>query len=491
MSVMTDDQQTGGMIALIPRADDAAKLVVSGGDRAEDMHLTLTYLGDDVSDMDAQARVLAVNAAGSAAAQLAPVAAEVMGFGSFNPTGGPDGDRKPCATYLVGDSAVLGPLRSALVPYAVAEQHEPFMPHVTAGYGIPVTRLSYTGPIVFDRVRVALGEQVLDFPLGDPEEIKRIMDDVETKGKMPPQFAANAAKKKDGAKSDDKGGTADAGINNIGDLAKAVKAYKAAKPDGKAALWPKIKAAASKLNATKMLSGLEPPPKDNGTDKKLFEVLELEFKVTSQDPRAIKLREMWAHTPKLTKMWKPGTPGDFKRLVRALREHTDIPARMIKGFAANVHHLALGAWPGREGRKAAFDWLDEMETKGVARTAAPELPSGQELFEQYKAARGALDEALGGEEDPEDIADGGADEATEDDPGDAGVSPEDAYGQALSADIDWQLEGDGSLDDPEAEPELDSPSQPGENSGEEEPDDGQGDEEDLNDIDDLFALARR
>lgn len=482
MAGMTDDQRTDGMIALIPRADDATKLVVSGGDRAEEMHLTLTYLGDDITGWDATARSLAVNAAGSAASQLAPVTATVMGHGLFNPD---DAERDPCSVYLIGDSAVLGPLRNALVLYATAEQHEPFIPHVTAGYGIPVTRLDYTGPIVFDRVRVALGEQVLDFPLGDPEEIKRIMDDVETKGKMPPQFAASAAKKKAGASGDDKGGTGDAGINNIGDLAKAVKAYKAAKADAKGALWPKIKAAATKLKATKMLSGLEPPP-SNGTDKKLFEVLELEFKVTSRDPRAARLREMWAHMPKLTKLWKPGVPGDFKRLVRALHEHTDIPERMIKGFAANVHHLALGQWPGREGRKEAFDWLDLTGLDdGIEAKSNVELPSGQVLFDSYKAIRSQLDDALGDEEDPEDVADGGADEATEDGPGDDGESPEDVYGQALSSGIDWTLEGDGSLDDPADQSELDSPSQLGENSPEEQ----DPDDEDLNEVDDIFALV--
>lgn len=485
MSGMTEEH-TGGMIALIPRAEDAAKMVVSGGDPVEDMHLTLTYLGDDVTSWDAGRLAAAAGAAGSAAAQIAAVSARVMGHGVFNPDG--HADREPCAVYLIGDSAVLAPLRAALVPYAEHEQHEPYHPHVTAGYGVPFGKLSFTGPVVFDRLRVALGPQVLDFPLGDAEEIKKIMTemDTETKGKMPPQFAANAAKKKAGAKGDDKGGTDDKGINNIGDLAAAVKRYKAAKDDAKAELWPKLKAAATKLKAPKMIEGLAPKgggKSDNGSEKKLFEALELEFKVTSEDPRAVKMRRWWALSAKGRGLWKPGTPNDFKKLVRAIKEHTDMPARMIKGFAANVHHLALGQWPGREGRKEAFDWLDMLETKSLA--TGEISGDNDELFAQYKAARAALDEALSDEEgdgpdELTDVEDAGVG-------GDDGESPEDVYDDAMDAGIDWNLVGDGTLEDPDDgdESELDSPSEPGENSEEDDPDD-----EALDELEDIFSVGR-
>jgi len=472
------EEQTGGMIALIPRAQDAAALVVPGGETADEMHLTLTFLGDDISGWDAGQIAAAAGAAGSAAAQLAAITARVMGHAVFNPDG--HADREPCAVYLVGDSNVLAPLRNALVPYADHEQHEPYLPHITAGFGVPVGKLTFTGPVVFDRVRVAIGPQVLDFPLGDAEEIKRIMAEfeTETKGNMPPQFAANAAKKKGAGKSDDKGGTDDKGINNIGDLAAAVKRYKAAKPEAQAELWPKLSAAAKKLKATKMIAGLAPKggagKSDNSDEKALFEAVALEFKVTSEDPRAIKMRRWWAMSAKARAMWKPGVPGDFKRLVRALKEHTSMPTRMIKGFAANVHHLALGAWPGREGRKEAFDWLDMIETKAAHEG---EMVDGRALLEQYKAIRSQLDAAIDDDEDGDteasgDIADVGA--------GDDGVSPEEVYDEAMDLDIDWALEGDGSLSGGPDE-ELDSPSEPGENSEADEDDDAE-----LEELESLF-----
>ena len=490
------EEHTGGMIALIPREEDAAKLAVPGGDPVEELHLTLTYLGDDVTSWDAGRLASAAGAAGAAAAQIAAVSARVMGHGVFNPDGH-DG-REPCAVYLVGDSAVLSPLRAALVPFAEHEQHEPFHAHVTAGYGIPVTKLDFTGDLVFDRLRVALGPQVLDFPLGDPEEIKRLMStmDTETKGGLPPQLAKNAAAKKGGAKKgDDKGGTDDKGINNIGDLAAAVKRYKAAKADAKAELWPKLKAAATRLKATKMIAGLAPSGGgDNGSEKKLFEALELEFKVTSEDPRAVKMRRWWALSAKGRAYWKPGVPGDFKRLVRALKEHTDMPTRMIKGFAANVHHLALGAWPGREGRKEAFDWLDMIETKGVATgEATGEIDCAtDEIIAQYKAARAALDEALSDDDGEE--ADGEPDTAGEAlaaaGPGDGGESPEDVYDDAIDMDIDWDIAGDGTLENPDDEDgELDSPSELGENSGPEE-DETDPDDATLDELESIFSVGR-
>lgn len=460
MSGMTDEH-TGGMVALIPRVADAQALTVLGGEPVDQLHLTVTYLGDDVTGWGAAEMAQVVSAAGGAAMRLAQVSARIMGHAVFNPDGH-DG-REPCAVYLVSDSAALAPLRATLAQFAAVEQHEPWLPHITAGYGVAVTKLSYTGPVVFDRLRVALAEQVIDFPLGDPEEIKRIMGDAETKG--------------GGKPSGDKDGTANAEINNIGDLAKAAKAYKAAKADAKPDLWKKIKAAATKLKATNMLSGLSAPA-DNGSEKTLFEAVALEDKVTSGNPSAVKLRTWWATNPKGRAMWKPGVPGDFDRLVKALRRHTPIKnPKILKGLAANIHHLALGAWPGREGRKEAFDWLDEVEVKSANAEISPD---GAALLAQYKAVRSELDEVIDDEpveDDPEEVP-------RDADSGDAGVTPEEAYAEGLADDIDWEIEGDGTL-------ESDEPPGPGEAEPEisEAEDGSEGDEEDLEEIDDLFALA--
>lgn len=56
-----------------------------------------------------------------------------------------------------------------------------------------------------------------------------------------------------------------------------------------------------------------------------------------------------------------GTPGDFNRCVRNLREH--FPADP-EGLCANLHHEALGVWPGREhGKSGAHVLTAGMEVR--------------------------------------------------------------------------------------------------------------------------------
>lgn len=165
----------GGMIALVPAEPHA--LAIEGGDPEEELHLTLAYLGDDVSGWTPEQREAVHNVARSMADVGNPLEARVFAHARFNPDGGPDGDRDPCAVYLIGDGEtlaaerelVIGRLRENLGEASMPEQHSPFVPHVTAGYGVDVTDLSFTGPVTFDRVRVALGGDVTDYPLGGGE----------------------------------------------------------------------------------------------------------------------------------------------------------------------------------------------------------------------------------------------------------------------------------------------------------------------------------
>src|SRR5688572_27111879 len=188
-------RRTDGMVALIPA--EAESLAVEGGDAPGDLHLTLAYLGDDVMAWRPEEREAVHDVArhlttGSKAgpdsedvpAPDAPfgkaLEARVFSHAVFNPDGGPDGDKEPAAVYLFGDggdevtyfrNVVLDGVRGALGDSTLPEQHSPFHPHVTAGYGLDVNALSYTGPVVFDRLRVALGDEVTDYPLGGGEAI--------------------------------------------------------------------------------------------------------------------------------------------------------------------------------------------------------------------------------------------------------------------------------------------------------------------------------
>ena len=153
---------TGGMIALVPA--NAGELTVDGGEPAEELHLTLAYLGDDVTGWSDEQRDEVLQGAQAIAEALGrPTTAEIMGHAAFNPTGA--NDREPCAVYLVsGDD--LPALKGEASAFDASE-HPVFLPHITAGYGLSPAELAYVGPVTFDRLRVALADDVHDFPLGD------------------------------------------------------------------------------------------------------------------------------------------------------------------------------------------------------------------------------------------------------------------------------------------------------------------------------------
>lgn len=161
-------KSTGGMIALFPRVDDALQLQVPGGEPPQDMHVTLAYLGEDVTqegDPGGLSRAI-----GQIADTYTALTARVIGHATFNPDGGEDGGSDPCAVYIISDNDQLDQvhrdvLDAANVEFNVPKQHAPWVPHCTAGYGIDANRLTYTGPIVFDRIGLRFAGQSMDFPL--------------------------------------------------------------------------------------------------------------------------------------------------------------------------------------------------------------------------------------------------------------------------------------------------------------------------------------
>lgn len=180
---------TGGMVALVPSAADVERLAVDHPDAEtpDELHLTLGFLGDDVRDWPPESRETLIREMTERAGPA--ITARIMGHAVFNPDGGPDGDRTPCQVYLVGDSPALAPLVADVHgmlsdKIGVPAQHTPWVGHVTGGYGLPDKSLSYTGPVTFDRLRVALAGQHYDIPLtpaaeepgGEPDP-----DDIETK----------------------------------------------------------------------------------------------------------------------------------------------------------------------------------------------------------------------------------------------------------------------------------------------------------------------
>ncbi|WP_431729765.1 2'-5' RNA ligase family protein [Verrucosispora sp. TAA-831] len=172
---------TGAMVALIPTADDAARLAVDGGEPAEELHVTLAYLGA-AADLSAEARQDIIDAVSAAINGAPEVQAEAFALSVFNPPGvsKTDGrDRDACIVLgLSGDlldaihTLVNDALNYADVP--MPQQHAPWHAHLTLTYTDDLDRLrelvDRIGPVRFDRLRIALGGQHIDIPLiGEPE----------------------------------------------------------------------------------------------------------------------------------------------------------------------------------------------------------------------------------------------------------------------------------------------------------------------------------
>jgi hypothetical protein len=199
----TQDYSTSGMIALVPANPNMLR--VPGGDSADQLHLTLAYLGDQVDEWEPE-QVVAIHRIAREAtdwnayverilreaeergetapgidrnyrqpAQRGPVVGNIFAHSVFNPNG--DNGHAPATVYLLdgtGDREAIDQLahemgyqiRDAIGSAMAPEQHRPFVPHVTAGYGLAVSQLTYTGPVEFTHLRVAIGDNVTDYPLG-------------------------------------------------------------------------------------------------------------------------------------------------------------------------------------------------------------------------------------------------------------------------------------------------------------------------------------
>ncbi|MFE7215950.1 phage minor head protein [Streptomyces sp. NPDC057611] len=180
-------EHTGAMIALVPSAEDAARLAIDGGEDADELHLTIWYLGEaDLFPEHEQASLIDLLREELQNQQPGPVPARIFGVNRWN--GNSD---EPCWVYAVSDDT--GDDRTAASPYLhelrnvasyalrnseldheqVADQHSPWVAHVTAAYGdgdLLAELETRLGRITFDRLRIAFAGQYTDIPLGSQQE---------------------------------------------------------------------------------------------------------------------------------------------------------------------------------------------------------------------------------------------------------------------------------------------------------------------------------
>ncbi|MFC8423942.1 hypothetical protein ACFUN7_24205 [Streptomyces sp. NPDC057236] len=166
---------SGAMIALMPTREDAERLAIQGGEDAEQLHLTLRYLGKG-ADFSEEDRSLIVDAVRSLAEGMPYVRSKLFGAAHWN--GHTD---EPSWVWSVGDDPEYG--RSLEAAHEAADEallmsgsdvelpapHSPWVAHVCAAYSADPAFLpemeERLGPVTFDRVRVAFAGDHTDIPL--------------------------------------------------------------------------------------------------------------------------------------------------------------------------------------------------------------------------------------------------------------------------------------------------------------------------------------
>lgn len=158
------DENTGAMIALVPRPEDARRLAVESGLPADDLHVTLLFLGE--ADMYEPAQVQTITEwVAKYAQEWSPVDGNVFSISMFNPN-----DDRSCIVLGVGGTGV------DLVQKVVADrfsglypQRRPWVAHMTLAYTDDMSMMGdltgRMGPVIFDRIRVALDDTNIDYPL--------------------------------------------------------------------------------------------------------------------------------------------------------------------------------------------------------------------------------------------------------------------------------------------------------------------------------------
>lgn len=176
-------QHTGAMIALIPTEEDAERLALDGGEPADELHLTLFYLGEGADWNEDQRQDLIANMR-TIAARHGQFTAQAFGVNYWNP-----GSDTPAWVWAIGDdrdapddaptlhefhNGAVDALEDMHGQPELPIQHSPWVPHMCGAYTSETWPLDEmadrVGPITFDRVRLAFAGEHTDIQLGTPQE---------------------------------------------------------------------------------------------------------------------------------------------------------------------------------------------------------------------------------------------------------------------------------------------------------------------------------
>lgn len=172
LTASTGTSHTGAMIALVPSDYDLQRL--AGDEPADQLHLTLAFLGEAAAiDDDTRARI--VDAA--TGYFNAPVQTEATNVMILNP----HTDAFDTAIAMgVRGMDLVGPRDNIMSAvrgvYEFQETFKPWMPHITMAYTDDHARVAefvpQLGAITFDKIRFAFGDEVRDIPLEREAEFR-------------------------------------------------------------------------------------------------------------------------------------------------------------------------------------------------------------------------------------------------------------------------------------------------------------------------------
>lgn len=273
----------GAMIALIPAEADAQRIAVDDGESADELHVTLGYLGE-AALIPVEVRRWLVDCVSKCVEQKPTVVGNAFSVNLFNPEDKTitAGGGEPCVVLGVGGEQlqvirtdIMWDVRTVFdrAGLSMPVQHQPWVPHITLVYTGEADLTYFTdrmGPVTFDTVRLAFGGDVYDIPLGD--NAVQSDEDMVASGEV--MFSP---------------GGEPIVPNMLVDLVALAKEKDVNLPGG---------------------SGHQ-------------------------------LRNYWVNGKGAAKIaWK--TPGDFTRCVSNLSKYVKDP----KGLCAEYHHAATGMWPG-------------------------------------------------------------------------------------------------------------------------------------------------
>lgn len=164
-SEAVDGPHDGVMVALFPSTETARKLAVQGGEKANQLHVTLAYLGK-AGALDGDAPTTLQTLVEDFAKRHGPLSGEISGVGYFK---NPDG----VVTYASVDLPDLPDFRQSLVDYLdaaglpVSKDHG-YTPHMTLAYeDLPGLRPN-NEPLVFTAITVAVAGKRYSYDLTGP-----------------------------------------------------------------------------------------------------------------------------------------------------------------------------------------------------------------------------------------------------------------------------------------------------------------------------------